>query len=79
MNKVSKIGTLLPTLEGKLVANTGSYTGLGANVFHITYTGVTTIGRHLVEPNGSLLGKLKFSGCDTHLKQRRSRRRTESL
>jgi hypothetical protein len=55
---------LLPSLGGSLVNNTGKLLAkIGANSFHITCTAATTVGAHLVEPNGSLLGQVKFSGC----------------
>jgi len=54
---------LLPTLTGSLEGTLKFLEKLGANEFHITCTGFTPVGAHLVEPNGSLLGQLQFSGC----------------
>jgi hypothetical protein len=55
---------LLPSLGGSLVNNTGKLLAtIGANEFHITCTAGTPVGAHLVEPNGSLLGQIKFTGC----------------
>jgi len=55
--------SLLPTLGGSQEGTAKILGKLGANEFHITCTGFTPIGAHLVEPNGSLLGRFEFSGC----------------
>jgi len=55
--------SLLPTFGG-LQEGTGKLLAkIGPNEFHITCTGFTPIGAHLVEPNGSLLGQFEFTGC----------------
>jgi len=55
--------SLLPTLTGSQEGTGKLLAKLGANEFHITCTGFNPIGAHLVEPNGSLLGQIEFTGC----------------
>jgi hypothetical protein len=61
----AKFTTLLPELTGTLENDHGVLLGSIAGVgIHILCTAVTFVaGGHLVEPNGSLLGKVSFSGC----------------
>jgi hypothetical protein len=56
--------SLLPTLGGELENNTGKLLAtLAGTAFHITCLTATTVGAHLVEPNGGVLGLGRFTGC----------------
>jgi len=55
--------SLLPTLGGSQEGTGKLLAKIGANEFHITCTGFNPIEAHLVEPNGSLLGKIEYTGC----------------
>jgi hypothetical protein len=55
---------LLPTVEAETSEKMVLFTQLGGKEVDISCEKLLLVGAHLVEPNGKVLGKLIFHGCD---------------
>jgi hypothetical protein len=56
--------TLLPTVEAETDVKEVLLTTLGGKEVDISCETILLVGAHLVEPNGKILGKIIFHGCD---------------